>query len=117
MERHGKKEREGDSRRRERHAGRDGAPIAGRARAPRRDARRCQLRRAAVARARRPRPHPAPGDVAEFDTRTPHGVANTSPGGPVEYLIVFGPQGERLRPRTPPTAGRGVSTDPNKIIN
>ncbi|MCX5367042.1 helix-turn-helix domain-containing protein [Streptomyces sp. NBC_00124] len=48
-----------------------------------------------------------PGDVAEFDTRTPHGVANASPGGPVEYLIMFGPQGERLRPRTPPAAGRG----------
>ncbi|GHF01023.1 XRE family transcriptional regulator [Streptomyces spiralis] len=47
-----------------------------------------------------------PGDVAEFDTRTPHGVANTSPGSPVEYLIMFGPQGERLRPRTPPAAGR-----------
>jgi transcriptional regulator with XRE-family HTH domain len=45
------------------------------------------------------------GDVAEFDTRTPHGVANTSPGGPVEYLIMFGPQGERLRPRTPPVPG------------
>ncbi|MFF2778913.1 helix-turn-helix domain-containing protein [Streptomyces sp. NPDC058052] len=41
-----------------------------------------------------------PGDVAEFDTRTPHGVANASPGGPVEYLIMFGPQGERLRPRS-----------------
>ncbi|MFB7666411.1 helix-turn-helix domain-containing protein [Kitasatospora sp. NPDC056138] len=48
------------------------------------------------------------GDVAEFDTRTPHGVANAGPGGPVEYLIMFGPQGERLRPRTPPTAGRGA---------
>ncbi|MPY35799.1 helix-turn-helix domain-containing protein [Streptomyces adustus] len=48
-----------------------------------------------------------PGDLAEFDTRTPHGVANASPGGPVEYLIMFGPQGERLRPRTPPAAGRG----------
>ncbi|MFI6182752.1 helix-turn-helix domain-containing protein [Nonomuraea sp. NPDC051191] len=48
-----------------------------------------------------------PGDVAEFDTRTPHGVANTNPG-PVEYLIMFGPQGERLRPRTPPAAGRGT---------
>ncbi|MEV8527201.1 MULTISPECIES: helix-turn-helix domain-containing protein [unclassified Streptomyces] len=47
------------------------------------------------------------GDVAEFDTRTPHGVANAGPGGPVEYLILFGPQGERLRPRTP-TAGRGA---------
>ncbi|MEU6462763.1 helix-turn-helix transcriptional regulator [Streptomyces sp. NPDC046976] len=47
------------------------------------------------------------GDVAEFDTRTPHGVANTGPGGPVEYLIMFGPQGERLRPRTPATTDRG----------
>lgn len=42
------------------------------------------------------------GDVAEFDTRTPHGVANAGSDGPVEYLIMFGPQGERLRPRTPP---------------
>ncbi|MGX9891427.1 helix-turn-helix domain-containing protein [Streptomyces sp. NPDC002276] len=42
------------------------------------------------------------GDVAEFDTRTPHGVANAGSGGPVEYLIMFGPQGERLRPRTSP---------------
>ncbi|KJS59669.1 helix-turn-helix transcriptional regulator [Streptomyces rubellomurinus] len=41
------------------------------------------------------------GDVAEFETRTPHGLANAGPGGPVEYLIMFGPQGERLRPRTP----------------
>ncbi|MCW8382613.1 helix-turn-helix domain-containing protein [Streptomyces justiciae] len=49
-----------------------------------------------------------PGDVAEFDTRTPHGVANTSPGGPVEYLIMFGPQGERQRLRTPPAAARGT---------
>uniref|UniRef100_UPI0035DAA7C4 helix-turn-helix domain-containing protein n=1 Tax=unclassified Streptomyces TaxID=2593676 RepID=UPI0035DAA7C4 len=48
------------------------------------------------------------GDVAEFDTRTPHGVANAGPGEPVEYLIMFGPQGERLRPRTPPAPGRGT---------
>ncbi|MEU9858037.1 helix-turn-helix domain-containing protein [Streptomyces sp. NPDC047974] len=46
------------------------------------------------------------GDVAEFDTRTPHGVANAGSGGPVEYLIMFGPQGERLRPRTLPAPGR-----------
>ncbi|MES9509179.1 helix-turn-helix transcriptional regulator [Streptomyces sp. NPDC000609] len=45
------------------------------------------------------------GEVAEFDTRTPHGVANAGPGGPVEYLVVFGPQGERLRHRVLPTAG------------
>ncbi|MET9068923.1 helix-turn-helix domain-containing protein [Streptosporangium sandarakinum] len=54
-----------------------------------------------------------PGDVAEFDTRTPHGVANAGPGGPVEYLIMFGPQGERLRPRTSPAAGPG-SRRPNR---
>ncbi|MFJ7245123.1 helix-turn-helix domain-containing protein [Kitasatospora sp. NPDC098652] len=46
------------------------------------------------------------GDVAEFDTRTAHGVANAGADEPVEYLIMFGPQGESLRPRTPPL-GRG----------
>ncbi|WP_431967207.1 helix-turn-helix domain-containing protein [Actinacidiphila sp. bgisy160] len=44
------------------------------------------------------------GEVAEFDTRTPHGVANAGLGAPVEYLIMYGPQGERLRPRVQPTA-------------
>ncbi|MGP3690407.1 helix-turn-helix domain-containing protein [Streptomyces sp. IBSNAI002] len=44
----------------------------------------------------------AAGEVAEFDTRTPHGLANAGPGGPVEYLVLFGPQGERPRPRTRP---------------
>ncbi|MFI2780275.1 helix-turn-helix domain-containing protein [Streptomyces sp. ALB3] len=47
------------------------------------------------------------GDVAEFDTRTLHGMANPGSGGPVEYLIMFGPQGERLRTRTSPAASRG----------
>ncbi|MEV0011083.1 helix-turn-helix transcriptional regulator [Streptomyces sp. NPDC051840] len=46
------------------------------------------------------------GDVVEFDTRTPHGVANTGSAGPVEYLIMFGPQGERLRLRTVSATGR-----------
>jgi transcriptional regulator with XRE-family HTH domain len=50
----------------------------------------------------------AAGDVAEFDTRVPHGVANAGSDGPVEYLIMFGPQGERLRPRTSPAAGSGT---------
>ncbi|MFC1227194.1 helix-turn-helix domain-containing protein [Streptomyces sp. Sce081] len=49
----------------------------------------------------------AAGDVAEFDTRTPHGVVNAGSGGPVEYLIMFGPQGERPRLRTPQAVGRG----------
>lgn len=50
----------------------------------------------------------AAGEVAEFDTRIPHGVANAGSDGPVEYLIMFGPQGERLRPRTLPAVGRGT---------
>ncbi|MFI6063310.1 helix-turn-helix domain-containing protein [Streptomyces sp. NPDC051286] len=50
----------------------------------------------------------AAGDFVEFDTRIPHGVANAGSAGPVEYLIMFGPQGERLQPRTPPAAGRGT---------
>ncbi|GGV31157.1 XRE family transcriptional regulator [Streptomyces spectabilis] len=45
------------------------------------------------------------GEVAEFDTRTPHGVANAGSGGPVEYLVMFGPQGERLRPRVTADSG------------
>ncbi|MFJ5933970.1 helix-turn-helix domain-containing protein [Streptomyces sp. NPDC093071] len=50
----------------------------------------------------------AAGEVVEFDTRVLHGVANAGSDGPVEYLIMFGPQGERLRPRTRPSAGRGA---------
>ncbi|MFG2881854.1 helix-turn-helix domain-containing protein [Streptomyces sp. NPDC048297] len=48
------------------------------------------------------------GDVVEFDTRIPHGVANAGSAGPAEYLVMFGPQGERLRLRTPSAAGRGT---------
>lgn len=39
------------------------------------------------------------GEATEFDTRTPHAVANAAPDRPVEYLVLFGPQGERLRTR------------------
>lgn len=35
------------------------------------------------------------GEVAEFDTRTPHWFANPGPG-PAELLSLFGPQGERM---------------------
>jgi len=38
------------------------------------------------------------GEVAEFDTRTPHGFANPGPE-PAEVLSLFGPQGERLHVR------------------
>ncbi|THV33456.1 helix-turn-helix domain-containing protein [Glycomyces buryatensis] len=44
-----------------------------------------------------------PGEAAEFDTRVPHGFSN--PGTePVEFLAIFGPQGEKIhvkaRPKT-----------------
>jgi transcriptional regulator with XRE-family HTH domain len=41
------------------------------------------------------------GEAAEFDTRVPHGSANVG-YGPLELLIIFGPQGEQvhLRART-----------------
>lgn len=41
-----------------------------------------------------------PGEVVEFDTRTPHALTNPGPGS-TELLALFGPQGERMhvRPR------------------
>jgi mannose-6-phosphate isomerase-like protein (cupin superfamily) len=44
-----------------------------------------------------------PGEVAEFDTRLPHAVANPD-SQPAELLTLFGPQGERLHVRARPTA-------------
>jgi transcriptional regulator with XRE-family HTH domain len=43
----------------------------------------------------------APGEVAEFDTRTPHWVGNPGPE-PAEALALFGPQGERMHVRARP---------------
>ncbi|MEV4755104.1 XRE family transcriptional regulator [Micromonospora sp. NPDC049559] len=43
----------------------------------------------------------APGEAAEFDTRTPHWFANPGPGT-AEVLTLFGPQGERLHVRARP---------------
>lgn len=45
-----------------------------------------------------------PGEVAEFDTRLPHAIANPHPQ-PAELLSLFGPQGERLHVRARPTTG------------
>jgi transcriptional regulator with XRE-family HTH domain len=42
-----------------------------------------------------------PGEVAEFDTRTPHWFGSASQH-PVELLVLFGPQGERLHVRARP---------------
>lgn len=40
-----------------------------------------------------------PGEVVEFDTRTPHWIVNPGPH-PTEVLAIFGPQGERMHVRT-----------------
>lgn len=39
-----------------------------------------------------------PGEVVEFDTRTPHTLTNYGPVT-VEMLALFGPQGERMHVR------------------
>ncbi|MFC4011257.1 helix-turn-helix domain-containing protein [Nonomuraea purpurea] len=44
-----------------------------------------------------------PGEVAEFDTRTPHAFINPDPE-PTEVLALFGPQGERMHIRARPAA-------------
>jgi transcriptional regulator with XRE-family HTH domain len=40
-----------------------------------------------------------PGEVVEFDTRTPHWIGNPGPT-PAEVLAIFGPQGERMHVRS-----------------
>jgi transcriptional regulator with XRE-family HTH domain len=45
------------------------------------------------------------GEVAEFDTRTPHAVSNPGPG-PAELLALYGPQGERIHVRARPSGSR-----------
>lgn len=40
----------------------------------------------------------SPGEVVEFDTRTPHWIGNPGPQ-PVEALAIYGPQGERMHVR------------------
>lgn len=49
-----------------------------------------------------------PGEVAEFDTRTPHwfGCAD---GQPVELLSIIGPQGERMHVRARPKGSSPAS--------
>lgn len=47
------------------------------------------------------------GEAAEFDTRVPHGFANVG-REPLELLIIFGPQGERVHVRA--RTGRPGST-------
>jgi transcriptional regulator with XRE-family HTH domain len=51
-----------------------------------------------------------PGEAAEFDTRHPHWVGATGPEA-VEFLSLFGPQGERMHVRARPARG-GDPPDP-----
>ncbi|MER6999356.1 XRE family transcriptional regulator [Streptomyces sp. NPDC000410] len=44
------------------------------------------------------------GEAAEFDTRVPHWFGSAD-GGPVEFLSLFGPQGERMHVRARPKSG------------
>jgi transcriptional regulator with XRE-family HTH domain len=46
------------------------------------------------------------GEVAEFDTRTPHWLGNPGPD-PTEILALFGPQGERMHVRVRPRSAPG----------
>ncbi|HYF73605.1 MAG TPA: XRE family transcriptional regulator [Nocardioides sp.] len=46
----------------------------------------------------------SPGEVVEFDTRTPHWFGATS-AGPVEFLSLVGKQGERAHVRAAPRRG------------
>ncbi|MFH8442791.1 helix-turn-helix domain-containing protein [Streptomyces sp. NPDC018026] len=43
------------------------------------------------------------GETAEFDTRVPHGIANAG-DRPVEWIALYGAQGERMHIRVRPTA-------------
>lgn len=50
-----------------------------------------------------------PGEVAEFDTHTPH--AFTNPGGiPTELLMLVSAQGERVHVRARPAPNRPASS-------
>ncbi|MDX3452803.1 XRE family transcriptional regulator [Streptomyces sp. ME02-8801-2C] len=46
------------------------------------------------------------GEAAEFDTRVPHWFGSMG-DGPVEFLSLFGPQGERMHVRARPARAKG----------
>jgi transcriptional regulator with XRE-family HTH domain len=50
------------------------------------------------------------GEVAEFDTRTPHALTNPGPG-PAELLTLYGPQGERMHVRARPRSSSRPSRE------
>jgi transcriptional regulator with XRE-family HTH domain len=50
------------------------------------------------------------GEAAEFDTRVPHWFTNAG-SDPVEFLSLFGPQGERMHVRARPTKRSGEAAE------
>ena len=50
------------------------------------------------------------GEAAEFDTRVPHWFTNAG-SDPVEFLSLFGPQGERMHVRARPTKRSGEAPE------
>ena len=50
------------------------------------------------------------GEVAEFDTREPHWFGSAD-GRSVEFLSLFGPQGERMHVRVRPAPRRRGTLD------
>jgi transcriptional regulator with XRE-family HTH domain len=50
------------------------------------------------------------GETAEFDTRVPHGIANAG-DQPVEWIALYGAQGERMHIRVRPSPDQPVPGD------
>jgi transcriptional regulator with XRE-family HTH domain len=53
----------------------------------------------------------SPGEAAEFDTRVPHWFGPASAEEPVEFLSLFGREGQRAHLRARPARAAGTSTD------
>jgi transcriptional regulator with XRE-family HTH domain len=53
----------------------------------------------------------SPGEAAEFDTRVPHWFGPASEREPVEFLSLFGREGQRAHLRARPAKTPGTSTD------
>ena len=51
-----------------------------------------------------------PGEAAEFDTRVPHWFGPASEEEPVEFLSLFGREGQRAHLRARPAGSAGTST-------
>jgi transcriptional regulator with XRE-family HTH domain len=53
----------------------------------------------------------SPGEAVEFDTRVPHWFGPANENEPVEFLSLFGREGQRAHLRARPASTAGTSTD------